>query len=47
VLGEEWRRTVLDFQEKLHCTAIKILRALFIALGRDEAIIDDVRVPPS
>lgn len=43
VLGEEWRKTALEFQEKVHRVAITILKALFTALGRDEAIIDDVR----
>lgn len=42
VLGKEWAQTALDFQEKVHRVAVTILKALFIALGRDEAIIDNV-----
>ena len=45
VLGEEWRKIALDFQEKVHKVAVTILKALFIALGRDATIIDDVRLP--
>lgn len=45
VLGEDWRKTALDFQEKVHKVAVTILKALFIALGRDEHIINDVRLP--
>lgn len=41
VLGEEWRKIALDFQEKVHKVAVTILKALFIALGRDATIIDD------
>ena len=45
MLGEEWREIALDFQEKVHKVAVTILKALFIALGRDATIIDDVRLP--
>lgn len=45
VLGEDWRKTALDFQEKVHKVAVTILKALFIALGRDETIINDVHLP--
>ncbi|CAL5229196.1 g12477 [Coccomyxa viridis] len=41
VLGEEWRRTALDYQAKVHRVAIIILKAIFIGLGRDEKIIDE------
>lgn len=43
VLGEEWRSIALDYQEKVHRVAIIILKAIFIGLGRDEKIIDEVR----
>ena len=43
VLGEEWRAIALDYQEKVHHVAIIILKAIFIGLGRDERIIDEVR----
>ncbi len=45
VLGKEWAQTALDIQEKVHKVAVTILKALFIALGRDETIIDDVSTP--
>jgi isopenicillin N synthase-like dioxygenase len=44
VLGNEWRKTVLDFEEKVHEVAVTILKAIFVGLGRDEAIIDEVRM---
>ena len=42
VLGEEWRRVALDYQAKVHRVAIIILKAIFIGLGRDEGVIDEV-----
>ena len=41
-LDEAWRRMVLDYQQRLHAVAVKLLKAIFIGLGRDEAIIDEV-----
>lgn len=41
-LGEGWRDLNLEFQERTHEVALKILRALAIALGRDEHYFDDV-----
>ncbi len=43
ILGEGWRRTALEYQEKAHRVAIIILKAIFIGLGRDENIIDEVK----
>ena len=43
VLGEEWRKIALDYQAKIHRVAIIILKAIFIGLGRDESIIDEVQ----
>ena len=47
VLGDEWRRTALDYQAKVHRVAIIILKAIFIGLGRDENIIDEVQTTHS
>lgn len=44
MLGGEWRRIALDYQEKVHRVAIIILKAISTGLGRDEKIIDQVRV---
>ena len=43
MLGEEWRAIALEYQEKVHRVAVIILKAIFIGLGRDEKIIDEVR----
>ena len=42
--GPEFRENALDFQAKVHDVAVKILKALFIGLGRDESLIDEVGV---
>jgi hypothetical protein len=34
--------TVLDFQQRIHAVALKLLKAIFIGLGRDTGIIDEV-----
>ncbi|KAK9908386.1 hypothetical protein WJX75_007121 [Coccomyxa subellipsoidea] len=41
VLGKEWVATVLGFQKKVHRVSVIILKALFIALGRDETIVEE------
>lgn len=41
-LGDGWRDLSLEFQEATHNVALKILRALAIALGRDEHCFDEV-----
>jgi hypothetical protein len=46
VLGKEWVATVLEFQKKVHRVSVIILKALFIALGRDETIVEEVSLPP-
>ena len=43
ILGEEWRRVALDYQAKVHRVAIIILKAIFIGLGRDDEVIEEVR----
>lgn len=40
-LGDEFKRVTLSFQAKCHDVAVKILKALFIGLGRDEKEIDE------
>lgn len=37
----------LSFQGRTHDVALKIMRALWIALGRDESELDDVSRPPA
>ena len=44
-VDEEWRRTVLAFQQKIHAVAVKLLKAIFIGLGREASIIDEVHTP--
>ena len=41
-LGNEWRALSLDFQERAHDVALKILQALAISLGRPETFFDEV-----
>ena len=43
ILGDEWRRVALSYQAKVHRVAIIILKAIFIGLGRDEQIVDEVQ----
>ena len=43
-LDTEWRRTVLDLQEKMHAVAVKLLRAIFIGLGRNDRVIVEVHI---
>lgn len=40
--GPEFRKTSIEFQAKTHNIAIKILKALFLGLGWDENLVDDV-----
>lgn len=40
--GEEFKATSLSFQRQVHEVSVKILKALFVGLGRDPAEIDDV-----
>lgn len=35
-LGDAWKEQSLNFQAKTHEVALKILRAMALALGRDE-----------
>ena len=35
-LGDSWKEQSLEFQAKTHQVAMKILRAMALALGRDE-----------
>jgi len=35
-LGDSWKEQSLEFQAKTHEVALKILRAMALALGRDE-----------
>ena len=35
-LGNSWKEQSLEFQAKTHQVAMKILRAMALALGRDE-----------
>ena len=35
-LGKSWKEQSLEFQAKTHQVALKILRAMALALGRDE-----------
>lgn len=35
-LGNSWKEQSLEFQAKTHEVALKILRAMALALGRDE-----------
>lgn len=35
-LGDAWKEQSLDFQAKTHEVALKILRAMALALGRNE-----------
>ena len=42
-LDAEWRRTALEFQAKVHAVAVKLLKAIFLGLGRDASIIDEAR----
>lgn len=49
-LGQDFKKKSLEFQAKVHDVSVKILKALFIGLGRDEKEIDEVRptvTPPS
>jgi hypothetical protein len=41
--GSDFRATALSFQRKCHDVSVKILKALFIGLGWDEALVDEVR----
>ncbi|PSC76470.1 presenilin isoform B [Micractinium conductrix] len=41
-LGAEFRSVSLDFQAKTHAVAIKILKSLWIGLGRDPADLNEV-----
>ena len=45
-VDEDWRRTALGFQEKVHGIAVKLLKAIFIGLGRDASIIDEACSSP-
>ena len=40
-LDEEWRRRVLAYQQQIHAVAVKLLKAIFVGLGRDASTIDE------
>ena len=39
-LDEEWRRRVLAYQQQIHAVAVKLLKAIFVGLGRDASTIE-------